>query len=195
MPTRIRLRAAIVVPVVIVAVVCAVVAAGLAGVGGRKEPAAIPAQCPSYADREAPFAPLLSAARTHYVPFTPTGALLCFYANTADGTAPPNETLAKEVHITAPAGASGLADDLDAAARSSANLNRGISAGSCGAELFESLDAYFQGDGRSILVRISGLPGCSFATNGPKHARIGNSEIVPELQRLLGISDWMTPTH
>lgn|GEM_PF-1832522 len=192
---KVHVRAAVVAPVVIVAVVGAVVAAGLAGVGGRKEPAAIPAQCPAYADREAPFAPLLSAARTHYVPFTPSAVLLCFYANTSDGTAPPSESLAREVHLTDPAGASGLADDLDAAARSSANLNRGISAGSCGAELFESLDAYFQGDGTSIQVRISGLPGCSWATNGPKSARIGNSEIVPELQRLLGISDWMTPIH
>lgn len=188
MPSRIKLRAAIVAPLVIATVVIAVVAAGLAGLGGRKQPAAIPAQCPSYTAREAPFAPPLSAARTHFVPFAPTAVLLCFYADSSEGHTPASVSLAQEVLITDAAVASRLAADLDAAAQSSDYLNRGIV--NCGVALLQSLDAYFQGDGRSIQVRITGLPGCSGATNGPKNSALGNSDIVSELQGLLGYDRW-----
>lgn len=192
MPSRIRVvRAAVVVPVVIAVVVVGVVVAGLAGVGGRRSPTTIPAGCPAFSAAGSPHAPLLSAARTRFVPFPPTAALLCFYADLSSGTGPVNEALAKEVRLSDAAAAGRLADDLDAAARSSAHLNFGVT--NCGAEIIARLDVYFQGAGRAILVRISGLPGCSWATNGPKQSSIGNSEIVLELQQLLGITDWMTP--
>jgi hypothetical protein len=148
----------------------------------------IPAKCPAQPATADPEAPPLSAARARYVPFTPRSVMLCFYAIPPQGPAPAGVSLAKQVLITDGAVARRLADDLDRAARSSENLNHGIV--NCGAALAQTLDAYVQGDGRSIQVRIFGFPGCVVATNGPKRSMIGNSNILEEIQGLLGYDSW-----
>jgi len=148
----------------------------------------IPAQCPALLAAGGPAAPPVPAARARYVPFTPMSVLLCFYAIPSQGPAPAGESLAKQVLIADGAVARRLADDLDAAARASENMNHGTVA--CGMALAQSFDAYFQGSGSSIQVRISGLPYCSSATNGPKQSMIANSDILTEIQGLLGYDSW-----
>lgn len=163
-------------------VIAALVAGGLGGLGGRSAPAAIPQTCPAV--RGTPVEPILSQARKHFVPFPPTEALLCLYALDSSAAAPGGAPApSRQVRIDA-AAAARLAGDFDAAARSSAGVV------SCGPDVGDVVDAYFQGDGESIEVLITGLPGCSWATNGPKSADIGNSEVVPEVQGLLGLDSW-----
>ncbi len=162
--------------------IVALVAAGLGGLGGQTEPAAIPQACPAV--HGTPVAPVLSQARRSFVPFAPTEALLCLYALEPSVAAPGGSPApSRQVRIDGPAAAT-LASNLDAAARSSSGLL------GCGVDVGDVVDAYFQGDGESIEVLIAGLPGCSGATNGPKGGSIADSEVVSELQGLLGLGSW-----
>ena len=162
--------------------IAALLASGLGGLNGPTEPAAIPQSCPAV--HGTPAAPVLSQARRDLVPFAPTGALLCLYAMTSSVVNPGSPSaLTGQARIDG-AAAARLADDLDAAARASSRLL------GCGVDLGDIVDAYVQGDGQSIEVLITGLPGCSGATNGPKGGSIADGEVVPELQGLLGLDSW-----